>query len=1193
MLLKKLELLGFKSFPEKLKIEFGPGITCVVGPNGCGKTNIADAIRWVLGEQSAKALRGGSMGDVIFNGTARRKPLGMADVSLTFSNSGPVLPHGFEETNINRRLYRDGVSEYSLNKTPCRLKDIRDTFFDTGVGSHAYSLIEQEMVDNVLNDQGGQRRLLFEEAAGITKYKARKREAILKLDATESDLVRLNDVLVEIEREANSLRRQIAKARRFKRLEGEARSLDVSLGLLSYRSYDGQVNELSQQLEVWLAKKQEASTSIRSVEASLEGLKLNMLEEEKGLNAAAEDLAAVEEQRACVGDGILVLRERRQALDSKCGELRDDISRLDAKIEANAARWQEVSSELGAVGAALTEKERLVKEKEKELTLKELQLTSLRSELQSLGEVVSKARTQDTHRAAKLEELASMRAELERQLAMVNEEESQLGERLSELLAEHAGAEDAASRGRLEVDRLESLLAENNLLGKSLESEIAEASRKEVSLLGQEQRLKGVLGSLERTAMDHGERKELMRRVLSSCSPEVVGILEDLVQVPADLSGAFDAMLYEYGPIVLVRDRASARSCFDSLKETFPGRFSVLVLGQDMPAEPGPLPAGSYSIPGLLGEAAGLVECPDELLVSLRRLLSGVFLVEKTRDADLLQAPGEAGVKLVTSDGATILQGHVLTGGRPAEPGTLGVQRELSRRRAELEAARGSLEECRLALGELAARKKSLDGTGTELLSELSATRETLSSEDRKVSASAAEVGVIQGRLGSLRRTGEELRQRLEQHSQDVGGMDRQLSELRSSLAPMTDEFVRQSAVVRALEDEREKALAHMSELRMSEVSEFSRKNGFLSLQRRLEEENTLLEAEAARKRQTLKDSASQLESGGEELSRLEGQAKELDERQTEKQESLEMAKSAYGSVRTQIEGLEQNLKSHRRDLEQLSDHVHALEMDLTKQRIEREGVVRRIHADYGVDLTAESASIPEGLDPTEAERKLDDLRETIRGLGPVNLLALEEYEKQKERLDFIKSQRDDLFQAKSSLLEVIQKINQKASAMFMETFNSVQQKFQDTFLTLFEGGAAEMRLVGDDPLEAGIEIVARPKGKTLQSLNLLSGGEKTLTVIALLFAIYLVKPSPFCMLDEVDAPLDDANIHRFINMLKQFDERTQFIVITHNKKTMEAAACLYGITMQEPGVSKVVSVRLKGNEEVPEEKEETVAVGS
>jgi chromosome segregation protein len=413
----------------------------------------------------------------------------------------------------------------------------------------------------------------------------------------------------------------------------------------------------------------------------------------------------------------------------------------------------------------------------------------------------------------------------------------------------------------------------------------------------------------------------------------------------------------------------------------------------------------------------------------------------------------------------------------------------------------------------------------------------------------------------------------------------------------MAAEFDRQSAVVEALEEERESALAQLSELRMSEVREFSKKNGLLSLLRRLEEEKTLLAGETSRKSQALADSSAQLDGGATELVRLEEDAKRLDEGQAERQAALDVAKSAYGAARAQIDGLELKLKALRKEHDELSERVHSLEMDLTRQRIEREGVVRRIHSDYGVDLTAESVSLPEGLEPEQAEKKLEHLREIMRGLGPVNLLALEEYEKRKERLEFIQNQRNDLQQAKGSLLEVIQKINQKASEMFMQTFNSVQERFQETFTTLFEGGAAEMRLVGDDPLEAGIEIVAMPKGKTLQGLNLLSGGEKALTVIALLFAIYLVKPSPFCMLDEVDAPLDDANINRFLKMLKRFDDRTQFIVITHNKKTMESANCLYGVTMQEPGVSKVVSVRFRGNGDspgqAPAQKEEAVAAGT
>lgn len=345
MFLTKLEFLGFKSFAQKLRMEFGQGVTCIVGPNGCGKTNVADAIRWVLGEQSAKALRGGSMDDVIFNGTANRKPLGMAEVALTFSNSARLLPLDYDEITISRRIFRNGVSEYFLNKTACRLKDLKDMFFDTGIGSHAYSLIEQEMVENVLSDNSGHRRFLFEEAAGIMKYKTRKREALLKLEATENDLLRVNDLLLEIERETNALRRQIAKARRYKRLEEEIRNLDVSLGLIAYERHDTEAKRLTGELESCAAGREKASAAVRSLEASLERLKLNLIDEEKRVSAAAQELAVIEDEQATIRDGTLVLTERREALSSKGEGLREDLRNADAKILTIVQRYDQATNE--------------------------------------------------------------------------------------------------------------------------------------------------------------------------------------------------------------------------------------------------------------------------------------------------------------------------------------------------------------------------------------------------------------------------------------------------------------------------------------------------------------------------------------------------------------------------------------------------------------------------------------------------------------------------------------------------------------------------------------------------------------------------------------------------------------------------------------------------------------------------------
>ncbi len=1192
MLLKKLELLGFKSFPEKLKIDFGPGITCIVGPNGCGKTNVSDAIRWVLGEQSAKALRGGSMGDVIFNGTVRRKPVGMAEVALTFSNSGPVLSTGYTDVTIGRRIYRDGVSEYSLNKTACRLKDIRDTFFDTGIGTHAYSLIEQEMVDNVLSDQSGHRRLIFEEAAGITKYKARKREALLKLEATETDLVRVNDILVEVEREANSLRRQIAKARRFKRLEDEMKSLDIALGFMAYSGHDEKVKEATAELELTASRKEESVASMRSLEASVETLKLDMVEKEKTLHGAAEELAVVEEERARVNDRILILKERRHALGSKCDELREDIRHLEGKIADGIARWQGTSEELASVESALGEKERLVKEQEKNLTVRELRLVSLRDELSSLRENVGRARARETHLVAKQEELGSLKRELERQLSLVTEETAELKARLDELRATHSGLLRQAGEQRSRLAELESEASRDEESRQALEAEIAERSEEEAKLAGESQKLEGLLGALQRTAIDHRRKKELMLETLKSAGGSAVGLLEDLVRIPAELSAAFDAILYEYGAVVVTGDEETARRCFTAL-EALPGRFSILV-ADGRPSE--------HSGPGYtLGESGGAgvreaideVECDAELRHSLRALLGRTFVVEKEQGVERLSAKGETNVRFVTRDGSILLKGRMMTGGKPSQPGNLEVSAELDKGGRKLESIRASLSDCRQALASLRDGRSGLERTARETSSRLKELRQEISALEMNVSVLAAEKSLLENRLGSLSDSGKELEERISSHSDELVRIEQELAGLAVSLAPMSERLETQSSVVGALENERESALAELSELRLSEVKEFSRKNGLFSLLRRLEEERTILEAEVERKRLTLTDSASGLETGGGELVSLEEQAATLGTSQEQKKSRLEEARSSYNAVRSEIDGVEQQLKSARKELERISEEVHLLEMDLTRQRIEREGVVRRMQSDYSVDLTAESVIVPDGFDPAAAETRLEDLRQSLRTIGPVNLLALEEYEARKERLNFMTAQRDDLLQARGSLLEVIEKINQKASAMFLETFNSVQEKFQETFTTLFDGGAAQLRLVGDDPLEATIEIVARPKGKSLQSLNLLSGGERALTAIALLFAIYRVKPSPFCMLDEVDAPLDDANINRFVGMLRRFSDRTQFIVITHNKKTMEAGDCLYGITMQEPGVSKVVSVKIRGTEEPEEAEQETAAVGS
>ena len=1190
MFLTKLEFLGFKSFAQKLKMEFGQGITCIVGPNGCGKTNVADAIRWVLGEQSAKALRGGSMDDVIFDGTTSRKPFGMAEVALTFANSGRLVPLEYDEITVSRRIFRNGVSEYFLNKTPCRLKDIKDMFFDTGIGSHAYSLIEQEMVDNVLSDNSGHRRFLFEEAAGIMKYKTRKREALLKLEATENDLVRVNDILIEIERETNSLRRQIARARRYKRLEEEIRSLDVTLGLLAYRLYDGEASKLSNELDVCLANKGQASTAIRSLEASLENLKLNLVEQERKVSGAAQELVVVEEQQAKIRDRILVLKERREALNSKGDGLREDIRHADDKIEAIARRYEEASGELSGLESSLRENRENVRREEEELARKEQELIVLRNSVRSLAGVVSQTSTQEAQRSAKQEELTSMKEEIERQLKAVCDEISQLESRLSDLRSteQTLNCEIETQRGKLEA--LENRTRENLSERDSLDRKLAEVAGEESALLGNAERMEGRLGALESVAAEHRRQNELIRSALTHVNGEVIGILEELVSIPAELSSAFDALLYEYGPIVVAGDKETALSCVSILSETSPGRFTVLVHDKSERVPMRKVSEEILSSSEVVGEAIDLINCPENLKYSISSLLEGTVIVETAHSIQNLPAYTELGVRFVAREGGLIHRGKLFTGGKGSIPGGFGVDAELSKGKLELTNVRKALSDCTAQKSHLEVQRIETEKRIASFSLELRELGERIGSNESSVSVRRAEIKLIETRVESLRTKEKNLRERLSAHTQQKDMLEKEILELGLLLAPTSERLDTQSSLIKDLEGQREATLARVGELRMEEVRELARKNGLISLTLRLEEEKGLLGTEIERKKGTLEVTSIALGEIENELDDLERQATEVAVIEKEKENRLETARASYNSVKAEIEELEKTLKLHRIELDRLLEEAHAIELSLTRQKIEREGVVRRIHSDYGVDLTA-GLSIPEGFDSTQAEQRVQALRQRMKGLGPVNLLALEEYEKKKERLDFMKSQRDDLIQAKVSLLEVIEKINQRASALFLETFNSVQEKFQETFLTLFEGGAAELRLIGDDPLEADIEIVARPKGKTLQGLNLLSGGERALTAIALLFAIYLVKPSPFCILDEVDAPLDDANINRFLNMLKKFNDKTQFIVITHNKKTMEIADYLYGITMQEPGISKVVSVKFKGAEEPVEYSREAVAV--
>jgi chromosome segregation protein len=1171
MFLQKLEIQGFKSFVDKTVVEFGNGITGVVGPNGCGKTNVSDAIRWVLGEQSARQLRGDSMEDVIFNGCPSRKPIGMAEVHVTFRNDRGILPTEFSEVTIARRVFRSGVSEYFINKTPCRLKDIKDLFFDTGMGSNAYSVIERQMVDHVLSDNSGHRRFLFEEASGITKYKARKRETLAKLEATEGDLTRVNDIVFEIERELRSLARQVGKARRYQRLRDGIRDLDLRLTsgrVLELRRAEADDADRWQEEAV---RREGVTARLDGLEAELTARKLALIEIERELSTAQAGLKDREQALLSAEHQIVLLEERAAGLTRRAEEAAAEVARMrerlaeTAETELCAAEGRErIRRQTDELRTQLTEREREFEGHDAELRRsrtmasdhKQLSLDLFSTEAEKRGacqRVLERAHYLTERRVA----LEQRRESLEQRAAERDQVVEAAGERRADLEREleSARARLAATHARLET--VDAGIHEADAALSAARQTMAAAESRLNVLLELKRNFEGVSEGVKSVFHDP-ER-----------SPGLVGVLADVIDIPGDSLDAIEAALGEAAAFVLVEGPDALRASRDRLRALGTGRATLIDVraqaSRTLPALP--------SSQDVRGRASDLVRCDEAYRPLVERLLGNVVLVTNAQAAEEL-ADRHEGLRFVSPEGEVWDRGRVRAGvtgaggllhrereirelnGQLAEQslGLEGLEHDRDGLQAERQAA---LQERAAAEAEADERRTALEGVVREVEA-VGRERDWARSEVSEVSV---ELATVEAENASLDRARVEAEQELAQFQQDLERARAQLSDL--------------DGAVRTAETRRDEASSAVQELRERLLGygreELECETAWARAEQTRRELEHGIETRTGEERQSLAETARiQAELGGLRagLGGLRDTESAQRERVGELQTRFQEAKSEVGSG-------EEVSRALRFEQTELSELLHSIELDRVQHRAELDRTFERLRTEYELDVQAWTPETPpEDFDAEAAGRELEASRQRLRTLGAVNLLALEEYTRKKDRWQFLTSQREDLQNARAQLLEAIEKINVTASRMFVETFEKVQGHFRDIFLTLFEGGDAELRAVGEDPLECEIEIAAKPRGKFLQSISLMSGGERALTAIALLFAIYLVKPSPFCLLDEVDAPLDDANVERFVRMLKRFSDRTQFVVITHNKKTMEAARCLYGVTMQELGVSKLVSVR-------------------
>jgi len=1239
--LKKLELYGFKSFADRTVFEFEDSLSALVGPNGSGKSNIVDAIKWVLGERSAQKLRGSEMANLIFNGGASRKPLGFAEVKLTIDNADGWLPVDYEEVCIGRRVDRTGQGDYFLNGRVCRLKDVRALLLDTGVGTTSYSVIEQGQIDRILRANPRERRLVFEEAAGINRFLDQRREAERKLERVAQNLARVSDIIEEVQRQLRSVKYQAARARTFKRHTERLQILRLADALHSSRTLEAARQGYARRIEAASAERDDLTRQAAAAEAELEAARSR-------LQAAQDELAEARQQRTRVEarlDGLAreceLALKRGKELQSRIGELdrrREDLRRradqLEAELAAARERLRQAAGEWEQKSAAFEDGRRRIEQTRSHRREAEQKLEADKAGIFELFQ-------REAHLRNQIEVLGAEKRALHNRLLRIENRHGELHQQIDQAEAERSRAHEHAEglhtrqadlEGRLaclrrQIDEADGRLAELAAQQTEARAELSgKAGRRDV-LQDLEARAEGV----------HAGVKLLLDAQL----PGTVGILADLLEVPLEWARAVEAALADRAQAVLFEEAAQARQALRLLADPGSGQAEMIVLEHVAP--PGRVELGP--LPDLEGRLSDLVRCDERAARAVEFLLLNTFVVaDAGAAAAFLRAGLPAGVRLVTREGECFRADGLWSGGTPETPSLITRRSEL----AALDAEIAQLEE----------RLQRLDADRQECLdrrTEWAGQRDALSADFEQL---GREAGEVRAHLQALDARGHELREELQlgrteasSLEQDIQDLEAQSAELqqqsRSALDERTHAQGRVQAAQEALRelDERERTLADEANALGSELARTrEQQRGAEALIERLEADRARLGAETQALAGEHEADERRLGEAEQALQTARAEQERLQAQQATLAEQIEARAAAVHGAQQRIGALAEQAKECAGQREQVEEDLHRLRMLQNETNVKLDELLRRTAEDVGVRLRtlegepegwrdespftsklirefatdlpeqpsaatvaawyreadgAEAAEEDEAPEVVTLERAValrtavlelaDDeatdwpavrseaarLKAQVDRIGNVNVAAIREQEELEVRAQFLTDQKEDLEKARRHEREIIRQLNVKSRERFRETFEQVRQNFQALFRKLFGGGTADLVLDQgeEDILEAGIEMVARPPGKETNSITLLSGGERALTTVALLFAMFQAKPSPFCLLDELDAPLDDSNVERFLMMLEEFRQNTQFVIITHNKLTMSVAQVLYGLTMTD-GVSKKISVK-------------------
>lgn len=1185
MFLKSIELQGFKSFADRIVLHFNKGLTAVVGPNGSGKSNISDAVRWVLGEQSVKSLRGSKMEDVIFAGTQHRKPLGFAQVSLLIDNTDRTLPIDFSEVTITRRVYRSGESEYFINKTPCRLKDINELFMNTGVGKDGYSIIGQGRIDEILSTRPEDRRAIFEEAAGIMKYKVRKKEAERKLESTSQNLLRIDDIIHELESQLEPLREQADKARKYLELSNELKALEVALYLDSIEKSREKIEEIDAQfkkvekdileekslLEEKIRENRGKTERLEKLKKDLEAQRAELVELDKNIDQLNSQIKLDEEK-------ISNIELNNEASSHDVDELKSRLKMLEADIEKKNVRLSALDRDREKYVELLYNAEEKLADILSRLDESEKRIELMKQEVMDKLDILSECRTKYNSLKNEKESFSVRQKKLETEINRVVLELD--NERMK---LEHGQNEVKDYRDALEAKKEEINGSEKTLL--NLRKDLDELRTNQSKLMSELQAAKSrsrILKDMENSLEGYNQS---VKAILKACREKdgfgdgIYGALAQLIDVRENFETAIEVSLGQALQNIVTRDEYTAKNAIAYLKHNNLGRATFLPVSSIKPRY---LDTDTVkrlaNEKGYLGLASDMVECASEFRDIISNLLGRTVVVDNIDNGIELARKYQYGFRIVTTEGEVFNPGGSLTGGsQPAKTSSLlsrnRIIRELDEKIAALNVRIQEIEKnCEDKANEI----NKLEENIRVLQKEHQDLELTVLREEQRILSIKGKIEELKSRQEMLYAEKKELGKNIESIEEEILNENNRILEIEQKIAELKATIEENQMKRKEEQAERDAVHNDINNYKVSVNSILESMDQIRESLRNLSEEKRQIEAGINKRIQEQAKNRDRIESLKSEINGLSEKISELNEIKTGKIIKIESLSEEVNILEEEVSGMVEVVSAHNSNIQVLQDQCSRLEVRKAKLETELEAVQNRLWDEYELTWGTAQEYKMEITNMKQHQARVNELKTEIREMGPVNVSAIEDYSKTKERYSFMVKQRDDLVKSEEKLNRIIREMLSIMKKQFMEEFQRINRNFNEVFRELFDGGRAEVVLEDpEDILECGIEIIAQPPGKKLQNMMLLSGGERAMTAIALLFAILKLRPAPFCILDEIEASLDDANVYKFAEYIKKLADTTQFIVITHRKGTMEASDALYGITMQEHGVSSVVSLKL------------------